>query len=193
MTSFASELSHWFALYNRSHERTVWAIINMGIIGAIWGCFGVCTILLFAIIRLTPHALEAIGGGLSALQWLLLVLWCVFMLFTEGYRGFQKKFSPRTAARVRYLRDQPQLLRTIFAPIFCMGFFHANKKTRIIAYCLTFGILILVLLVRLLDQPWRGIIDVGVVLGLSYGLLSFLYFTYLAMTRDQFAHSPETR
>ena len=33
-----------------------------------------------------------------------------------------------------------------------------------------------VLLVRLLPQPWRGIVDVGVVAGLVVGVLSIFYY-----------------
>ena len=164
----------------------------MRILGPVWGIIGVCALLGWAIFRLFPRAMEAINGGLTTMQWVILAIWTIFMLVAEGYRGFQKKFSPRTAARVRYLRDQPDLLRTILAPFFCMGYFHANKKTRIIAICLTLGIILLVVLVRFLDQPWRGIVDFGVVLGLSYGVISFLLFSFQALSKADYPHSPET-
>jgi hypothetical protein len=32
------------------------------------------------------------------------------------------------------------------------------------------------LIARLLPQPWRGIIDAGVVVGLAIGIVSILYF-----------------
>lgn len=164
----------------------------IGILGSIWGILGVSALLGCAIYRLSHWAFAAIQNGLSGFQWVLLVGWSLFMVVAEGYRGFQKKFSPRTAARIKYLRDRPDLVRSLLAPVFCMGFFHANKKTRIIAFCLTFGILILVMLVRICPQPWRGIIDFGVVLGLSYGLISLLYFTFQALTKRNYPHSPET-
>jgi hypothetical protein len=113
------------------------------------------------------------------------------MLVAEGYRGFQKKFSPRTAARVKYLRDHPTWPRVLLAPFFCMGYFYAKRKTRIIAICLTLGIILLVVLVRFLDQPWRGIVDFGVVLGLSYGLISFALYTAKALFAPSFEFSPE--
>lgn len=165
----------------------------MRVLGVIWGVVGVSALLLRAIIGLSPRAWNAIESGLSAWQWIVLVTWTLFMLITEGYRGFQKKFSPRTAARVKYLRDHPSLVRVLLAPIFCMGFFHANKKTRIIAYSLTLGIVMLVLAVTFLcPDPWRGIIDCGVVLGLTWGLISFWIYTYKALTQRGFPHSPET-
>jgi len=162
-------------------------------LGVPWAVVGVSALLLRAIIGLSPRAREAIESGLSTWQWIALVGFALFMLVAEGYRGFQKKFSPRTAARVKYLRDHPTLLRVLLAPIFSMGFFHANRKTKLTAYILTTGIIILVVTVTFFcPDPWRGIIDFGVVLGLSWGLVSFWIFTIKALTNNNYAHSPET-
>ena len=76
-------------------------------IGVPWAIIGVSALLLRAIIGLSKHAANAIESGLSTWQWIALVAFALFMLVAEGYRGFQKKFSPRTAARVKYLRDHP--------------------------------------------------------------------------------------
>ena len=165
----------------------------MRYIGVLWGVIGVSAILLRAIIGIAPRAQKAIEGGLTNFQWTILVVFALFMLVAEGYRGFQKKFSPRTAARVRYLRNNPKPLHVALAPFFCMGFFHANRKTRLTAIILTLGILTLILLVKFCcPDPWRGIIDFGVVLGLSYGLISFWIFTAKALINKEFPHSPET-
>lgn len=162
-------------------------------VGVPWAVAGVSALLLRAIIGLSPHAANAIEGGLSLWQWIVLVGFAVFMLVAEGYRGFQKKFSPRTAARIKYLRDNPTPLRIVLAPVFSMGFFHANRKTRLTAYILTMGIIVLVVTVTFFcPDPWRGIIDFGVVLGLCWGLLSFWIFTIKALTDKNFSHSPET-
>jgi len=163
----------------------------MGWIGAIWGLMGVLALLGCAIYRLTPRATEALNMELTTLHWIVLVIWVLFMLVAEGYRGFQKKFSPRTAARIRHLRDHPNALHVVLAPLFCMGYFHALRKTRIIAFALTFGIVLLVILVKFAPQPWRGIIDAGVVLGLSYGSISLLILTAKALFTANFPHSPE--
>jgi len=162
-------------------------------VGVPWAVIGVSALLLRAIIGLSRHAANAIEGGLSLWQWVALVGFALFMVVAEGYRGFQKKFSPRTAARVKYLRDNPTLLRVVLAPVFSMGFFHANRKTKLTAYILTTGIICLVLIVTyLIRDPWRGIIDFGVVLGLLWGLLSFWIFTIKALTDKNYPHSPQT-
>lgn len=162
-------------------------------IGVPWAIIGVSALLLRAIIGLSHHAINAIDGGLTTWQWTALTLFASFMVVAEGYRGFQKKFSPRTAARIKYLRDNPTPVRVILAPLFSMGFFHANRKTKLTAYILTIGIICLVVAVTFFcPDPWRGIIDFGVVLGLSWGLISFWIFTLQALTNPGFSRSAET-
>jgi hypothetical protein len=163
------------------------------LVGVSWAVIGVSALLLRAITSLSRHAVNAIENGLSVWEWTVLVVFAVFMIIAEGYRGFQKKFSPRTAARIKYLRDHPTILRVLLAPVFSMGFFHANRKTKLIAYILTTGIICMVLIVTyVFRDPWRGIVDFGVVLGLLWGLVSFWIFTFRALTDTNYSHSPET-
>lgn len=163
----------------------------MGIIGALWGITGISWLLGSAIYRLTAVAFDAFSPNLLWYHWITLVLVVGFMAHSEGYRGFQKGFSPRVAARAKYLVAQPNLIRTILAPLFCMGYFHATRRRKITSISVTLGIILIILLVRLLPQPWRGIIDAGVVVGLVWGLTSMLIFSLMAWTSDQFDHSPD--
>ena len=89
------------------------------------------------------------------------------MAYTEGYRGFQVSFSPRTAARIRHLRDRPVVAHAVLAPLFAMGFFRAARRTKLTTWVLTTSVVILIVLVQPLDQPWRGIVDSGVVAELT--------------------------
>lgn len=109
------------------------------LIAPLWGLAGVFFLLGFAVYRLTPKAVEAIGMGLGTWQWTVLTLWTLFMGIAEGYRGFQKRFSPRVAARARYLRDHPSPVRAILSPFFCRGYFHANRRTQLTSISLTAG------------------------------------------------------
>ncbi len=72
-----------------------------------------------------------------------------------------------------------------------MGYFFAKRKTRITAICLNLGIVLLVILVGFLPSPWRGLVDFGVVLGLTYGVISFAVFTAKALFFANYSHSPE--
>lgn len=149
----------------------------MGLLGAIWGLLGVTLLLGSAVGRLLPKAIQALRSPLSPAQWALLVAWVAVMAFLEGYRGFQQGFSPRVAARARHLRDHPSGLRVALAPLFLMGYFGAPPRRRAVAIGVTLAVVGLVVLVRFLAQPWRGIVDAGVVVGLLWGLVSMLLFS----------------
>lgn len=158
-----------------------------------WGLGGIFLLIGSAIWRLTPYAIEAFSGPLTTLQWIIAIAWTVFMVVAEGYRGFQKQFSPRVVARAKYLSDNPQPLHLLLAPLFCMAFFHATKKRKIVTWCLTIGIIGLIIIVRQLPQPWRGIVDLGVVLGLAYGLLWVAIFAIKCFSGGRFEVDPEVR
>lgn len=165
----------------------------MRFIGVIWGLIGVSALLIKGILSVTPRAIDALKGDLTWLQWSILIVFAFFMLFAEGYRGFQKKMAPRTAARIRYLKNNPTWVRVLFAPFFCMGYFGSNKKTQITSICVTLGIALLVIcLAAFVSDIWRGIIGVGVALGLTWGIIAFWIFTYQALTQKEFKHSPQT-
>ena len=144
-----------------------------------------------AIYRLLPRTFEAFELDLTMVQWVFLVVFAIFMLVAEGYRGFQKRFSPRTAARLRYLKDNPGLLHVLLAPLFCMVFFYAKRRTIIAVVSLTIGIFLLVVLLRYAPQPWRGLVDFGVILGLSYGILTLTIYSLRALISDDFDYLPE--
>ena len=165
--------------------------ILMGIFGAIWGLTGVLLLLGSAIYRLSHWAIDAFSYPFSWYHWASLFLVLLFMAFAEGYRGFQKAFSPRVAARALYLKNHPKVLHALLAPFFCMGFFYASKRRKITSFSVTSAIIVLIVLVRLLSQPWRGIIDAGVVVGLLWGLISLIIFSIQAFTSKDFTYSPE--
>ena len=160
-------------------------------VGAWWGVAGVAALLGSAIYRLTPMAVSAFSFEFHWYHTSTLALVVFFMAYVEGYRAFQQGFSPRVAARARYIKHQGRLSHMIFAPLFCMGFFHATRRRQITSISVTAGIIVLVLLVRLLDQPWRGIVDAGVVVGLAWGLVSLILFSIQALTSGTFPYSPE--
>jgi hypothetical protein len=163
----------------------------IGLAGAAWGLSGVLVLLLSATLRLTPRAIDAFSHSLAWYHWFALLVIVLGMAYAEGYKGFQQAFSPRTAARARYLRDHPQINHVLFAPFFCMGYFHATRRRMITSISLTLGIVVLIVLVSFTSQPWRGIIDAGVVVGLVWGIVSLLLFSVRALGRGSFSYSPE--
>lgn len=130
----------------------------------------------FAIVRLAPIALELSTQSLSALHWAALVFSVVYMAYAEGYKGFHRGFSPRVVQRAIYLRDNPRWQHVLLAPAFCMGYIYATRRRQILSIGLTLLVMGFVVIAKQLPQPWRGILDAGVVTGLTLGILSILYF-----------------
>ncbi|MDZ7744596.1 MAG: hypothetical protein U5K77_02425 [Candidatus Saccharibacteria bacterium] len=158
---------------------------TLNIIGASWGLAGITLIIGAAIVRLSVHVINSLSFSFNGVEWLILIAWCSFMLIGEGYYGFQKKFSPRVADRLRHLLHYGQTKDIIFAPLYCMSYFNAARKRIITSWLLTAGILVLVFSTKQLPQPLQGIIDVGVVLGLLYGLVWIYIFTFKTFVHPQ--------
>lgn len=148
----------------------------------IWGVGGFIALVSQAIVRLTPLALEPIeAGSLSPWHWAVWIAWVAFSIYSEGYKGFYRNAAPRVVARGFHLAGETRPMRRLLAPLFCMGLFGASRKRLIVSWSLYAGIVVLVIAVRQLSQPWRGIVDAGVVVGLGLGLLSVIYFFAAAL------------
>lgn len=161
-------------------------------IAALWGVLGFVALLVQAIVRLTPLALEPVRAGrLATWHWGLYGASILFNGYFEGYRAFQKQAAPRIVARALYLGEHPRPLHVLLAPFFCTGLFHATRRRVISMWILYGGLVALILSVRMLAQPWRGMIDAGVVVGLTWGVVAIL-ITYLrALAGYPPAASPE--
>ncbi len=162
-----------------------------GWVHVVWGLGGILAFLTYAVYRLAGKFLEALDFSFTGPQWLLLVVNTAFMAYSEGYKGFHKSFAPRVVARALTLRSQAAGLRVLLAPLFCMGYFHTTRRRLLGTYGLTIGIAVLIVLFQYLPQPWRGILDFGVVVGLSLGIASILLFIDRALFRGGLEVSPE--
>lgn len=164
----------------------------LGHLGALWGVIGITYLLGNAIFKVGSIAWAGLHGNhLSLWHWIGAGVWLAFMLVAEGYRGFQKKFAPRVAARARYLRQNPRLLHVVLAPFFCIGYFHGTRRRMITSWTISLIIVGVIWGVSHLSQPWRGLLDLGVVAGLSWGLVSVWCFCAKALLGSQFSYDPE--
>jgi hypothetical protein len=75
----------------------------------------------------------------------------------------------------------------ILALPFCMSLFYSTRRQKTVSWVFIGAIIVLVWSVRSLSQPWRGIIDGGVVLGLAWGLgvIWWLFLRYLLGAKVQ--------
>lgn len=149
----------------------------VGRLAVIWGISGVVALLGFAIVRLLAISMTAFGFSFSWAHWLVLGASILFMAYTEGYRTFQKVWAPRVVTRAFKLRHNWTPTRLLLAPLYSMSFFHASRKRRVTAWVTTTCIVLLIVFMNQMPQPWRGLIDAGVVVGLSWGVAAVLYQT----------------
>ena len=115
----------------------------------------------------------------------LYALSCVVFAYAEGYKGFHLKFSPLVVKRSFTLTlGTPQgnnPLNYVLAPLFSMGLFGATKKRMIVSWSVSIGVAVIVALVKQLTPVPRCILDAGVVVGLSIGSCSILYYYFRSM------------
>ena len=151
-------------------------------VAAAWGLGGIVLLLLRAITRMWPAITEAFAGPLGATEWAVAAASLGLIGFLEGYRGFQKGFSPRVVARAGALARRPRLVHALLAPLYCMGLIHATRRRLVTSWTVVTLIVGAVLAVGALAQPYRGLVDAGVVLGLAWGLVALVAFAIGAAT-----------
>jgi hypothetical protein len=148
---------------------------------AAFGVLQVSLLLGSAVYRLTDLALEPWEKGmLSSWQQALFIGWVALNAYMEGYRGFQLRFCPRVVARAAQLGRDPRPLDVLLALPFCMSLIRAERRQLLARWTFVVALYALIYFVRMLPQPWRGIVDGGVVVGLAWGVVSlwWLYAQY---------------
>lgn len=145
-----------------------------------YGVLGVVFMLAVGIARLAGHVVAAVGDGLGPVEWAGGLGILLFMAYVEGYRGFHQRFAPRVVARARWVASSPRPLRVVLLPLLCMGLFAATRRRLVASWALTAMILFFIVAVRALPDPWRGLVDLGVVCGLSIGCASMLHWWRVA-------------
>lgn len=153
----------------------------LGKLVASWGVFGVLALLAQACWRLGLRAVEALQMELTPIQLGVFVAWVAFNGYAEGYRAFQLRFSPRVVVRAMHLARNLRPLHAILAPFYCMALIHSNRRGKALAWGTTVMVLCFILLLRYVPQPWRGVIDGGVVAALAWGGGAILVFYVRAM------------
>ena len=163
----------------------------LGIVAASWGAAGLVALLAYAIQRLAGVVAQGLEHSWAWPHVAVAVVNALFMAWSEGYRGFQQAFSPRSAARVKWLAQHASPGQALLAPLFVMGYFGATRRRMAGVYLLTGFVVVAIVVIHYLPQPWRAALDVGVVIGLAWGLVSFLVALWRTLSAERFLVSPE--
>jgi uncharacterized membrane protein len=140
-----------------------------------WGVIGVIGLIASAAYKLTPRIVELNLYPFAIQHWLFLLVFTPYMAYAEGYKGFYLNLAPRVLARALYLRESSGPVLALTAPLFCMGYFYATRKRMLTAWIVSSSIVVLVAIVSHIPQPWRGLIDVGVEVGLVVGIAALFW------------------
>ncbi|MFL2859727.1 MAG: hypothetical protein ACJ0BW_03170 [Pontiellaceae bacterium] len=145
----------------------------LGIVGYTWGFIVISYFILHGLSCVFTYAIELNINDLNWYELTSLIIIVILLTYSEGYKGFQKSFSPRTARRLNSIMLKPTIFRVIFSPLISMGFIESSRKLKYISYGITIMIITFIILIENLSNPWRAIIDFGVLIGLGWGLISF--------------------
>jgi hypothetical protein len=72
-----------------------------------------------------------------------------------------------------------------------MGFIYASKKRAIISYTILVMVMIFVVIAVNLPQPWRPMVDAGVVVGLLWGTTATWWCILTALRTDTSTVDPD--
>eukprot|EP00403_Amphidinium_massartii_P040926 CAMPEP_0178441336 /NCGR_PEP_ID=MMETSP0689_2-20121128/37414_1 /TAXON_ID=160604 /ORGANISM="Amphidinium massartii, Strain CS-259" /LENGTH=272 /DNA_ID=CAMNT_0020064483 /DNA_START=43 /DNA_END=858 /DNA_ORIENTATION=- len=151
-----------------------------------YGVLGVVAYLSAGVTRVVPIVLEGIPSSLEEpWQWALLAACLLFFAYVEGYRGFQLGFSPRVVSRAWVVSEDAAdapLWHKALAPFFCIGYFHGTLRRVVASWGVTSVIFAVVIGVKQLANPYRAIIDAGVVVGLVWGIISILVIFFQTLS-----------
>lgn len=142
-----------------------------------WGTLGVIAYLSYGVAKVVPIVMEGIGSIEEPWQWGLLAVTLLFFAYVEGYKGFQNGFSPRVVSRAWAVSEEGEampLWHKILAPAFCIGYFHGTFRRVAASWGVTTIIFAVVIGVKQLENPYRAIVDAGVIVGLIWGIVSII-------------------
>ena len=132
-------------------------------------------------------------GKLLWWGWLILALIILFFAYCEGYRGFQTAWSPMLVQRAYHFSSVSKPVYSIskniyvdrsidfiVAPLLAAGHICGTRRRYILSWGITIMVVLLVWGISYMpdDTPWRSFIDIGVVIGLGWGLVFILVWWF---------------
>lgn len=164
--------------------------VQRSVLVQLWGVLGVAAYLSYGVKKVIPIVREGVGAMTSPWHWVLLAATLGFFAYVEGYKGFQLGFAPRVVSRAWALSTLPdgkstgdKLWHKVLAPAFCIGYFHGTRKRVVSSWLVTSIIFCVVVAVKRLANPYRAILDAGVIVGLLWG--SAAVVTLYAQSRSR--------
>jgi hypothetical protein len=145
-----------------------------GLVVAAWAIGAIALSLVEAIWRLGARASATLQAGLEPHEWATLIVVVALFLYGEGVRALQRRFVPHVVNRTLVVARGGGAVASVLAPLFAMSLVHDAPRAMARAWVGVALIVVAVLAVREMPEPWRGVIDAGVASALSWGLGALL-------------------
>lgn len=145
-----------------------------GRVAVTWALAGVLLLFGEAVIALGGRGIATIQGGLGAGEWLAFVLLTAAFVYGEGVRALERRWVPFCIGRIAELRADARGIDVTLAPLYAMGLVGARRALLARAWVGVALILLAVLIVRVLPEPWRGIVDFAVAAALAWGTVALV-------------------
>ena len=138
-----------------------------------WAILGIAAVFVEAIVQLGRRGYTTMTSGLEPLEWVALAILSAAFVYGEGMRALERRWVPGVIARAHTL-DRASALNRWLAPLYAMSLVGAPRVVLARAWVGVALIVLAVLVVRALPEPWRGIVDTAVALALLWGLIAIV-------------------
>lgn len=153
---------------------------RLGTLFALWGLFSFLALIVHAIVRMMPVFADMFAYSMNPIEISSLVASVILFTVGKGYFAFQRSFSPRFGERARMLQENPSVVYGVLAPLYCMGLIGAPLSRMVRMWLMVAIVVVLIISVRTLSDPWRGIVLAGVVVALVWGSIA----TVISVSRE---------
>jgi hypothetical protein len=113
-------------------------------------------------------------------EWVGLFAIVLGMAYCEGYKAFQKQFSPMLVKRTLAITADSPWYVHLLGPFYVGGFFDGTPRRLVVSWLLVVVIALLGIFTARCPHPWRQSIDLGVFVGLGWGVAAIFYWSYRA-------------
>ncbi len=155
-----------------SNQAAIWP----GIAAGTWGIIGFAFLVARALLGMSPEIREMLATPLNAWHQIGLVVIVLVFGLAKGYFIFRRRFCRSYASRIGELSLPPvKLLYAVLAPLYCLNLIGAERRQLIRGYAIVTGIVLMIISVKFIPTPWRGMILMGVAAALTWAALEIAY------------------
>lgn len=145
-----------------------------GRLATMWALAGSAVVLTHAAVRLGAQGLDTVRNGLGSGEWLALVVLTTAFVYGEGVLALERRFIPHLVDRSRRLAGEGSAALRILGPLYAFSLVGAPARALVRAWAGVAAIVLAVVTVRALPDPWRGIVDLAVAAALAWAVVALL-------------------